>query len=298
MRSAHRTRVFVLAALFALAGGRPASAITITLDYSLDTNGFFASQAARDALELAASYYETFTDALAPITPGGVDTWTATFTHPGTGVAHGIADLVVGGDEVIVFAGGRGLGGPAGVGGPGGFSASGTASFLEAVVGRGQPGAFGPAASRTDFGPWGGALAFDTSLAWHFGLDTAGLDAGEADFLSVALHELGHLLGFGLVPSWTNLVSGGEFTGTSAFAANGGNVPLHGDGLHWADGTTSGGLETVMDPSILLGTRELLTALDWAGFEDMGWDLAPLPEPPAAALLVLAALGRTLVRRR
>jgi hypothetical protein len=304
MRSGIRSRVglgYLIAALVVLAGpgARAASALTISLDYSLDTNGFFGSAAARDALERAVDYYEAFTDTLSAITPGGVNSWNANFTHPGTGVVHSIADLSVAADEIIVFAGGRSLGGSLGVGGPGGFSASGTASFLDSVVGRSQPGALGPPAGRTDFGPWGGAISFDTGASWHFGLTTAGLDAGEADFLSVALHELGHLLGFGTVPSWNNLVSGGSFTGAGAVAVFGGNVPLDGGAAHWADGTPSGGQPTLMDPSLVLGTRALLTELDYAGLEDIGWQVVPLaPEPGDAVLLTAAGFAWVLTRRR
>jgi hypothetical protein len=298
MRSGLRGWGFVLAAVSGLAGAGPASAINITLDYSYDTNNFFASQASRDALELAASYYETFGDTLAAITPGGVNSWNANFTHPGTGLAQSIANLAVGADEIVVFAGGRDLPGTTlGVGGPGGFSAGGTQSFLDAVVGRGQPGALGPAASRTDFGPWGGGISFDTGTSWHFGLTTTGLDAGEADFLSVALHELAHLLGFGIVPSWSNQVSAGTFTGAESVAIFGVAVPLHGDTAHWAEGTLSGGLSTLMDPTLLLGARTLLTPLDYAALFDLGW-VVPLPEPSAGALLAIGALLRVRIRRR
>src|SRR5690606_8940405 len=84
------------------------------------------------------------------------------------------------------------------------------------VATRGETGA-----DATDFGPWGGAITFDAainidseSFDWHFGETTAGLDDTKYDFLSVAVHELAHLLGFGTAESWQNLLVPGAVSGT------------------------------------------------------------------------------------
>ena len=53
------------------------------------------------------------------------------------------------------------------------------------------------------------------------------------------------------------------------------------------------------DPSLVLGVRTLLSGLDYAGFEDIGWQVVvPLPEPAVSALLALAVLARVRIRRR
>ena len=74
----------VLLALCALAPVRPASALNITFDYSLDAGGLFTTSpqasAAVAALDAAAAYFEAFLDDLDAITPGGGNTWTARFT--------------------------------------------------------------------------------------------------------------------------------------------------------------------------------------------------------------------------
>ena len=36
-----------------------------------------------------------------------------------------------------------------------------------------------------------------------------------------------------------------------------------------------GGVETGMDPSLDVGTRKLFTPLDFAAFDDIGWELLP-----------------------
>ncbi len=273
--------------LLAWAGN--ASAINIVFDYSLDTNNFFDTQAKRDVMDTAAAVFEVFTDQLDAIVPGTVynqglpsefsDTWDASFTHPGTGANHVITDMNVPADTLIVFAGGRNLSGSTlGVGGPGGFNANGIAAFVDSVEGRGQAGALAPV--PFDFGPWGGAIAFDTPNSWNFDPNSAP-GPTETDFLSVAVHELGHLLGFGTATSFDVLANATTFSGPAATAEFGSNPTLHFDQSHWQTGTTSfipggGPQETAMDPDIADGTVKLFTRLDFAAMTDIGWEVPPM----------------------
>jgi hypothetical protein len=82
------------------------------------------------------------------------------------------------------------------------------------------------------------------------------------------------VLGLGTAESWTNKVSGGNFTGANAVAAFGGNVPLTADFAHWQEGTRSTTLagltqEAMMDPTLTTGTRKLPTQLDFAALRDV-----------------------------
>ena len=103
--------------------------------------------------------------------------------------------------------------------------------------------------------------------------------ANQFDFLTVATHELGHVLGIGTAASWFTYVdaSNNTFLGPHADASYGGPVPLDasaGDDAadgHWADGTLSHGQVTTMNPTIVPGIRRLFTSLDWAGLDDIGW---------------------------
>jgi hypothetical protein len=265
---------------------------TIVLDYTFDTNNFFpVGSQQRAALSAAASALTSrLTDTLGAITPGAEGTWTVSFPNPATGSTQMITDMLLPAHEIRVFAGGRDLAGSTlGSGGPGGFSASGTGTFITSLV-RGQSGAAGAAASQTDFAPWGGAITFDTTgPTWNFNHLT-NPTGSQADFYSVALHELGHLLGFGTANSFKNLVNGSSlFTGPVATALFGSNPPTTADKGHWAEGTMFGGQEVAMDPSIVLGTRKLFTELDFAGLDDLGWQVTPVPEP--ASVLGLAAAG-------
>ena len=88
---------------------------------------------------------------------------------------------------------------------------------------------------------------------------------GQIDFLTLAAHELGHVLGF-LGLSFEGFVENNQFIGANAVAANGGNpVPLA-DGVH-----TEGG--DLLSPSISSNTREPLTEVLVAILQDLGVSL-------------------------
>ena len=255
--------------------------VQFAFDYTRDVAGFFDDQVRRDVLELAGSELgDRLFDSLMDIQASGTNTWTAKYVDPATGLEVSEVDLVVPADTVYVFAGARDLeSSEVGQGGFGGFSASGDTDWLERVKARGQGGALLPA--ETDFGPWGGSIAFDVVTDWHFGGDTSGLDPDEVDFFSVAVHELGHLLGINIGnPSWLRFVSQTEnkFEGPiSAAEFDGlGNVPIDGVGEHWAEGVVEGGQEVSMDPTLESGTRKSFTELDFAGLADVGWVVAPM----------------------
>lgn len=294
---------FILSVL--IASTTSSHAIRIQLDYTYDTNGFFNQPGAREALRAVADFYEPLlTDSLSRIDTtqwSAGNTWSAVFTHPGTGAELQIANLVVPADTLIVYAGARALGGPAGRGGPGGYSASGnTQAWFNLLASRGQAGAL--ASPKTDFGPWGGMVTFEPSYTWSF--STTGPAPGTIPFVSIALHEFGHLLGIGTAQSWTARVSGTNFTGPASVLSFGGNVPLQTGGSHWRDdgscvfpdghsptnpnnvlskafgsfGALHGfGQIALMDPSTCTAGSYLkvMTDLDLASLKDIGWQLNP-----------------------
>ena len=292
----------------ALAVSQTVTAFTIDINYDFDANNFFNTQARRDVIESAAGYFETIIgDSLDALNPSGTNSWTASFSNPATGASEFLVDFVIPADTVVIFAGGRNLpGSTIGVGGPGGFGASGTdASWIEAVSTRGQVGVnAGP--PPTDFGPWGGSVAFDTGTSWYFDSDTSTDEAFTGnDFFSVAMHEIGHVLGLGTSASWDGWISGDDFTGPVSVALFGGNVPLDpgSGGAHWANGTTStingvGVFEAANDPSLTTGTRKRFTDLDVAGLADVGWEVTVVPLPPAIWVFGCASVAMVGMTRR
>jgi hypothetical protein len=284
------------------------AAVDIQFDYTYDTGSFFVGHPERQSvLEAAAMTLEArITDNLTAITPSGSNTWSASFNHPSTGAVIEVANATIPAGVIRVYAGAQNLsGGTLGIGGPGGFSASGSAAFVNNVSVRGQlSGASDP---PTDFGPWGGAITFDNDASWYFDSDVATKEPFGVmnDFYSVGLHELAHLLGFGTAESWDTFVNGTTFTGPASAAENGGvAVPLATGLGHWANGTQSEVLwpspmnpqEAAMDPSITVGTRKYFTELDFAGLDDVGWQV--IPEPGSVILLAGGTLALGARRRR
>ncbi len=255
--------------------------LRVRIDYSLDS-GFFSSQSRKDLLQIAAdTIVSRLNDDLLAISASGSNTWSAVFSNPTTGASETRPNLQVAANEIIVYAGARNLpGNTRGFGGPGGFSSFGTPAWNQLVQGRGEPGAL--TSPQTDFALWGGAITFDNAdTNWYFDTDSSGIQNNQVDFLTVATHELAHVFGIGFIPAqsnkspWDNLSQSGNFAGPKAAAAFGASsVPLQsGDRGHWQEGITSNGRDVLMDPTILSGARTLLTPLDFAALDDIGWDV-------------------------
>jgi hypothetical protein len=276
---------------------RACPSIAFAFDYSRDTTGFFSSPQARQTLELAGQILGAHLgNQLSAINPSGGNTWSATFQDPVSRLNVTVDNLNIPANTLVVFAGGHNYSrNTVGEGGFGGWSASGSNAWLSLVSTRGQSGA--AANPPTAFGPWGGSVSFDTATNWFFG-DANGIpSAVQTDFLSVALHELGHVLGIGTAPSWSALVSGTSFLGPAATAVEGGQAPqVTPGGSHWAQtdlDPTQG--QPDMTPIIQTGVRKLFTNLDFAALKDIGWQVdgsnSPVsaPVPPAQPPVTVVA---------
>jgi hypothetical protein len=279
---------------------RVALAVTIQFDTSLDTSGFFAQNPAALTVlqEAGQTLGSALNDDLAAIVPGGNNSWTETFIDPSDPTqTKQVNDPTVAAGTVVVYVGGSVLSGPElGEGGKGGYSATGSAAWLNLVAARGQAGAL--ASPPTDFGPWGGAIAFDTTANWSFAGPGSPPASDQYDFYSVALHELSHVLGYGTAPSWTAYANGTTqtFSGPHAEAVYGGPVPIDPTLAHWADGTLSDGSLTVMNPSLGAGQQRQYTPLDWAGLADIGWsvDRLVVTTPPPGTVASGSGFGLTV----
>ena len=240
----------------------------IAFDYRFDSTGFFDDPAARAALEAAAARWEALIgDAFDPV-PAGT---TFTVDDPSASGTDRTVTLDRAIDDLLIFVGAEPLPGPLAIAGADGFDADG--DVLRARISddfRGQ----GPV---TDYEPWAGTISFeiDPGAPWSFDVDAP--VAGRSDFLSVAMHEIAHVLGFGQAGAFDAFVAveGGAlvFTGPNARAANGGApVPLEADESHVEDGFA--GDDVLLDPTLTTGTRKLPTPIDRAILADIGYEIA------------------------
>lgn len=323
-----------LALIFSLGLATTVPAAEIVIDYSFAGDFFSPSttdgQNARQTVEAAADFYSAILeDSLTAIqvpepfvspTNGTTTTfsWEARFSHPSAPGELTVTNPAVGEDVLRVYVGAQSLPGPttaqAGFGrfflpddmvGPGYtgaelpqfFQVAGT--FEDALRFRGQ--------GANDFAAWGGSISFDTEITWN--LDhTVEPTTGQNDLFSVAIHEIGHVLGVGGSDEWQAFVSPSfTFTGEETVAANGGLSPSVDDlRAHFAEGTTSvvygetTPQEASYDPSQTLGQRKLFTELDAAALRDIGWSVVQsiIPEPTSIGLSLLAIGSLAAFRRR
>jgi Ca2+-binding RTX toxin-like protein len=124
----------------------------------------------------------------------------------------------------------------------------------------------------TDFEPWAGTISFNPSNTINWNFDLENTNNSTIDFISVALHEIGHILGIGVAPIFDLLGEGGTFKGVNALAANNGAaIPLESDLSHVAEGFS--GNSVLLDP-LLNENRNLPSNFDLAILADLGYEIA------------------------
>ena len=264
--------------------GRFTQAVILEFDYSHDKDGYFDAPERRAVIEAAGAHVNRFVDSLEGIHPDSENKWVTVPPIPPTGSDGFLFDMVIPQDTLKIIIGGNSilpeLTLATTTAKEAGFL-SGTPEFERTVTTRGQEGAL--ASPPTDFGPWGATIMFNSdpeNVSWHFGLDTEGLEPHETDFMTVLMHELMHVFGFGGAASFQEHIDNLHFTGPAAQAvgsSNNSSLAMHDDG-HWKIGTLStvGGLpqEASLGPIISPGQRLYPTPLDRAALVDAGWEPA------------------------
>lgn len=261
-----------------------ADSVHFTFDYSKD-NGFFSGQNffRRELLEQAGrSLTDRLSDDLAAIPASTANlSWQASIVNPSTGATERLAsNFAVKRNEIVVFAGARNLS----------ARGSDTRAFAEGIrdfslkcvgdnavcfdfqnllIGRGETGAL--ATRPTDFAPIVASISFDTrnqtTQRWNF--EDGPVDESQFRFLSFAVHELAHVLGHGLAPSFFAQAGGGRFSGSAA------NQIYSGPGVLPLNGQHIGASVPAFNPTVMteLIPNELISDLDFAVLQDIGWTL-------------------------
>ncbi|MEP0870255.1 hypothetical protein NDA01_10630 [Trichocoleus desertorum AS-A10] len=279
--------------------GAPPS-FQIQFDYRFDTNGFFANPERRATLEAAADHWEAVIQDEFANLPSGVK---FRVQNPQTGQLETVV-LDTESDDLLIFVGAQTLPfgsaeGALAAGGPDGLDIAGSI-FSNRYTG-------------SNFEPWVGSISFSSAptfsngapAPWFFDQtpNTANdIPWNQTDFLSTALHEIGHVLGIGTAPVFKATGQGAAFSGPNARDVNGGlPIPLDPDLGHIQDGFLSGGQPVLMGATNP-GVRQTITRLDAAMLADIGYQVAgfqtqgftPAIATPGADLVFGTVLADTL----
>ncbi len=254
----------------------------IQFDYRFDTQGFFSDPLRKNILEQAAKIWESYlNDDFAPKPIG------TTVSVP---IADSYGDLGVTGfpsfgrplktvtlsqpiDDLLIFA----------------YSIDIPWWTYSNILGFGE--SFEQSTDESNryngdkFQPWVGTIAFNSGelSQWQSGekffFDTTpqtsyDVPNDQYDFLSIALHEIGHVIGIGKAPVFERQITDQGFNGPISRSLNKSQpIPLESDLKHIKEGfTLSGSAEDLMDP-VLTGTRQLPSPLDIAILGDIGYDI-------------------------
>lgn len=245
----------------------PRAGLSIKFDYRFDSAGFFSAPERRRSLEAAAAVWSSVVKDEFDIVPKGtyaISRNPERYEEPAQPVTldHDI-------DGILIFVASADL--PDNLNGKAAVTA-GIGQVSDPQLKQQLRERF----DGKDFEPWTGWIAFRRDAPWYF--DTAPTATGTVppdnhDFVSVALHEIGHVLGVGQAKAFDDLIVGTEFTGPTAVSTHGGNVPMASDRSHVPNTVSSGGKEMLMDPSHSKGKRTFPTALDLALLKDIGYEL-------------------------
>lgn len=131
-----------------------------------------------------------------------------------------------------------------------------------------------------DFEPWLGKIEFNQAAGSKFFFDDSletddDIPFNQQDFLSLSLHEIGHILGIGVSEAFVDQVVNGQFTGSTSKKLNDGKaIPLDSTAAHIEeDFSLDPQSDALLDQVFTFGERNLPTDLDLAILADIGYEI-------------------------
>ncbi|MCR9256921.1 MAG: hypothetical protein NXI16_12605, partial [Alphaproteobacteria bacterium] len=234
------------------------SGLSITFDYRFDTAGFFTTEV-RAGLDEAARIWSTYLkDDFTDVPAGTV----LRIADPVTGQTQSVtleSDI----DDILIFAGAKDISGST-------LAQAGPETNVDGDIYNARTDGSFRVAAASNFEPWAGSLLVDTGTDWDYSTGT--VEAGKFDFVSVMMHEIGHVLGISTADIYDSQITSQTFTGVNTKANNSGTaVPLTSDG-HVQEGFLN---DTVlMDPTTASGPAiRTPSAIDLALLADIGYQI-------------------------
>lgn len=121
----------------------------------------------------------------------------------------------------------------------------------------------------SNFEPWAGTITFNNKADWNFSIDS--INTNKIDFVTVALHEIGHVLGIGTSAIFKKIGADAKFDGVNALKINNGKViPLESNLDHVREGFNKN--TVLLDPVTNQG-RNLPSNIDKALLADIGYQI-------------------------
>ena len=226
---------------------------SIKFDYRYDTTGFFNDPSRKAALEAAGKIWQDVIKNDFPNPPIGIS---GTITHPITGLAQNVIfDSQI--DDMVLFVGGQSP-----------VFSSPNANAAGQLV-SGLTIRYDSIRQARPLADIFGSISFDSAINWFFDptpSTVSDIPVTQADFIGVAVHEIGHSLGF---------YPGTQGTGPNSLNVNGGNpIPfMPGGNPHIDQNFRIDGQSPVMSPSA--GGR-FPTRADLAILADKGYQIPSL----------------------